>query len=126
MTNKSCTCKTSPHGFPEIREIFASGIRNLGNFHWSNQILGFDIRSTDKGIRNPRIRIPGTGFQNSRRGIQNSWLSWIFLPGAFFFPVVLIVVLPLLLFSLSLSPPSAFTINVRNSYFVLLSFYFQA
>ena len=85
VTNTSCTCKTSLHGFPDPRN-FCEWNPESGKFSLvESEILGFHIRSTDKGIRNPRIRIPGTGFQNPRRGIQNSWLSWITLTGALFF-----------------------------------------
>ena len=85
VTNTSCTCKTSPHGFPDPRN-FCEWNPESGKFSLvESEILGFDIRSTDKGIRLPRLRIPGTGFQNPRRGIQISWLSWIPVPGALFF-----------------------------------------
>ena len=56
---KTCTCKTSPHGFPEIREIFASGIRNLGNFHWSNRKSWALI----SGVQTKEYEIQESGFQ---------------------------------------------------------------
>lgn len=121
MTNKSCTSKTSPHGFPEIREIFASAIRNLGNFHWSNrkswalisgvQTKEYEIQESEFQVLDSRIH----GVEYRIRGC----LGFPYLEH-FFFPVVLIVVLPLLLFSLSL-PSLRF---YHNMYVIPILYFF--
>ena len=78
--------------------LMESGFRNPEWLLLSGSgILGFVIRNTDQGIRNPTnywnpeskfqkqkpvIRNPVPGIQNSWSGIENPRLSWILLHGA--------------------------------------------
>ena len=43
----------------QIREIFASGIRNLGNFHWSNRKSWAFI----SGVQTKEYKIQEDGYQ---------------------------------------------------------------
>lgn len=65
----------SPHVMESrfsIREIFACGIQNLGNFWlWNNfRILGFGIQNHAQGIQNPPNAIQNSSSADKESGIQ--------------------------------------------------------
>ena len=61
---------------------FALKKPELPKLAMESRIVGFGIRNTAQGIRNPTNDWnPGPGIRNPQRGVQNPRLSWILYMG---------------------------------------------